>query len=36
VQKPGALTVTTQFRGSLRDDPHEKLRFLTELRGGQR
>jgi GTP cyclohydrolase IA len=36
VQKPGALTVTTQFRGSLRDDPHEQLRFLTELRGGQR
>ena len=36
VGKPGALTVTTQFRGSLRDDPHEQLRFLTELRGGQR
>jgi GTP cyclohydrolase I len=36
VQKPGALTVTTQFRGSLRDDPHEQLRFLTELRGGGR
>ncbi len=36
VGKPGALTVTTQFRGSLRDDPNEQLRFLTELRGGQR
>ena len=36
VGKPGALTVTTQFRGSLRDDPNEQLRFLTELRAGQR
>lgn len=36
VGKPGALTVTTQFRGSLRDDPHEQLRFLTALRGSQR
>jgi GTP cyclohydrolase I len=35
-EKPGALTVTTQFRGSLRDDPHEQLRFLAELRAGQR
>ncbi len=36
VEKPGALTVTTQFRGSFRDDPNEQLRFLTMLRGGQR
>jgi GTP cyclohydrolase IA len=35
-EKPGALTVTTQFRGSLRDDPNEQLRFLTALRGGGR
>ena len=36
VEKPGALTVTTQFRGSFRDDPNEQLRFLTLVRGGQR
>ena len=35
-EKPGALTVTTQFRGSLRDDPNEQLRFLTALRSGGR
>jgi GTP cyclohydrolase IA len=35
-EKPGALTITTQFRGSLRDDPNEQQRFLTELRAGQR
>ena len=36
VGKPGALTVTTQFRGSFRDDPNEQLRFLQMVRGGQR
>ncbi len=36
VEKPGALTVTTQFRGSFRDDPNEQLRFLTAVRGGSR
>ena len=32
VTKPGALTVTTQFRGSFRDDPNEQVRFLTSIR----
>ena len=36
VEKPGALTVTTQFRGAFRDDPNEQLRFLSMVRGGQR
>jgi GTP cyclohydrolase I len=36
VEKPGSLTVTTQFRGAFRDDPNEQLRFLTALRGIQR
>jgi GTP cyclohydrolase IA len=36
VEKPGALTVTTQFRGAFRDDPNEQLRFMSMVRGGQR
>jgi GTP cyclohydrolase I len=36
VEKPGALTVTTQFRGVFKDDPNEQVRFITSLRGGQR
>ena len=36
VEKPGALTVTTQFRGAFRDDPNEQLRFLSMVRGAQR
>ncbi len=36
VEKPGALTVTTQFRGSFRDDPNEQLRFVSLIRGPQR
>jgi GTP cyclohydrolase I len=36
VEKPGSLTVTTQFRGTFRDDPNEQLRFLSLVRGGQR
>jgi GTP cyclohydrolase I len=36
VEKPGALTVTTQFRGTFRDDPNEQLRFLAMVRGAQR
>ena len=36
VTKPGALTITTQFRGSFRDDPNEQVRFLTSIRSGQR
>jgi GTP cyclohydrolase I len=36
VTKPGALTITTQFRGSFRDDPNEQVRFLTSIRSGHR
>ena len=36
VEKPGALTVTTQFRGAFRDDPNEQLRFISMVRGNQR
>jgi len=34
VQKPGALTITSQFMGSFRDDPAEQVRFITLVRGG--
>ena len=33
VEKPGALTVTTQFTGLFRDDPSEQVRFITLVRG---
>jgi GTP cyclohydrolase IA len=36
VEKPGAATVTTQFRGAFRDDPNEQVRFITMVRAGQR
>jgi len=36
VQKPGALTVTTQFTGVFRDDANEQVRFITMVRSGQR
>jgi GTP cyclohydrolase IA len=36
VEKPGALTVTTQFRGSFRDDPNEQIRFMSMVRANQR
>ena len=36
VEKPGALTVTTQFRGAFRDDSNEQLRFMSLVRAGQR
>ena len=36
VEKPGALTVTTQFRGAFRDDPNEQVRFISMVRGSQR
>jgi GTP cyclohydrolase I len=36
VEKPGSLTVTTQFRGAFRDDPNEQLRFIALVRGTQR
>ena len=32
VEKPGALTVTTQFSGSFRKDPQEQVRFITLVR----
>jgi GTP cyclohydrolase IA len=34
VQKEGARTLTTQFRGRFKDDPAEQVRFLTLVRGG--
>jgi GTP cyclohydrolase I len=34
VEKPGAVTVTTQFTGMFRDDPQEQVRFITLVRGG--
>ena len=36
VEKRGALTITTQFVGSFRDDAQEQVRFITMVRGGQR
>jgi GTP cyclohydrolase I len=36
VQKPGALTITSQFIGSFRDDPAEQVRFITLVRGSER
>ena len=36
VEKPGASTITTQFRGLFREDPNEQVRFITMVRGGQR
>jgi len=36
VEKPSALTVTTQFRGAIRDDVNEQLRFLNLVRHHQR
>jgi len=33
VMKTGSSTVTTQFTGIFRDDPSERTRFLTLLRG---
>lgn len=33
VTKPGALTVTTQFRGLFKDDPNEQVRFISAVRG---
>jgi GTP cyclohydrolase I len=35
VTKPGALTVTTQFRGLFKDDPNEQVRFITSVRARQ-
>src|SRR5262249_24423990 len=36
VEKPGALTVTTHFRGAFREDANEQVRVITMVRGGQR
>ena len=36
VQKPGALTVTTQFTGMFRDNSPEQTRFATLVRGAAR
>jgi GTP cyclohydrolase IA len=36
VEKPGAMTVTTQFLGSFREDPNQQVRFITSVRAGGR
>ena len=36
VTKPGALTVTSHFTGTFKDDVQEQVRFMTMVRGGQR
>lgn len=36
VQKQGALTLTTQFLGSFREDANEQVRFITAVRGAGR
>src|SRR5436190_11441778 len=33
VEKPGSSTITTQFVGSFRDNPHDQVRFITMVRG---
>jgi len=34
VEKHGASTITTQFRGSYREDANEQVRFITAVRAG--
>ena len=36
VEKPGAVTVTTQFLGSFRERADDQVRFMTMVRAGQR
>ena len=36
VAKLGALTVTTQFAGTFRDNADDQVRFMMSLRGGRR
>jgi GTP cyclohydrolase IA len=36
VQKPGSLTLTTQFTGQFRTDPQEQARFINLVRGAAR
>lgn len=33
VQKPGAMTITTEYSGIFKDDPAERTRFLSMIRG---
>ena len=35
VEKPGSLTITTQFLGSFRENPDEQVRFITLVRRSQ-
>ncbi|NBJ12279.1 GTP cyclohydrolase I FolE [Microvirga arsenatis] len=35
IQKAGALTLTTQFKGVFKEDPAEQVRFLTLVRNGK-
>jgi GTP cyclohydrolase I len=34
VEKPGSLTITTQFTGSFRENTDEQVRFITLVRRG--
>jgi GTP cyclohydrolase IA len=36
VQKPGSMTLTTQFTGLFRSDPQEQARFMTMVRAAGR
>jgi GTP cyclohydrolase I len=36
VEKHGASTITTQFRGTFREDANEQVRFVTAVRAGSR
>jgi GTP cyclohydrolase IA len=36
VQKPGALTITSQFSGAFHDNPAEQARFISLIRGATR
>jgi GTP cyclohydrolase I len=35
IRKAGASTITTQFTGAFKDDPAERMRFLTLVRHGK-
>jgi GTP cyclohydrolase I len=36
VEKPGSMTITTQFTGTFRENPDEQVRFITLVRSADR
>jgi len=36
VEKPGSMTITTQFAGSFRENPEQQVRFIAMVRGAER